>query len=450
MTVQIAKTKAETGLLESFGKVAGNLPGTPAVRALREAAIGRFAALGLPHRRIEEWKFTDLRAAVKEALPPARLDKGAYEEEALAKALGRELAGLTCIQLVFVDGEFLKAEMPASQAPGEAYQFDNLGHGLSSRGFEWIERHLEADKGPAAAIAALNTAFVTDGALLRIADGQDMKLPIHLVFLSTGASPASTATRNLIRIGRGAKCTILESHIAAGGAAHLDNAMTAIEAEDGASVRHVKVLVAGAAGTHLGTTHVRLGRDVSYRLFQMTTDSALVRNEIAVTFAGKGSSIDLSGAFLARGSAHIDTTLLVDHAVAGCKSRELFKGVLDGRARGVFQGKVIVRPDAQKSDGKQMAQVLMLSPDTEFDSKPELEIYADDVVCGHGSTAAEIDEDLLFYCRSRGIPQKEARALLIESFVGEALEKVEDEDIRAALMARANAWLAAEQEDAST
>ena len=134
---------------------------------------------------------------------------------------------------------------------------------------------------------------------------------------------------------------------------------------------------------------------------------------------------------------------MVDHAVPHCVSRELFKGVLDDRARGIFQGKVIVRPDAQKSDGKQMAQVLMLSPDAEFDSKPELEIYADDVVCGHGSTAAEIDEDLLFYCRSRGIPAAEARAMLIELFIGEALEKVEHEGLREAMAAIARDWLAA-------
>jgi Fe-S cluster assembly protein SufD len=146
---------------------------------------------------------------------------------------------------------------------------------------------------------------------------------------------------------------------------------------------------------------------------------------------------------LGRGSEHIDTTLVVDHAVPGGESRELFKGVLADRARGVFQGKVIVRPNAQKTDGKQMAQALLLSPDAEFDSKPELEIFADDVVCGHGSTSAEIDEDLLFYMLSRGIPRGEARALLIESFIGEAIDKVEDESLREALSAMAKSRLAA-------
>ena len=167
-----------------------------------------------------------------------------------------------------------------------------------------------------------------------------------------------------------------------------------------------------------------------------------MRNNLFATFAGEGGKLDISGAFLGRGAEHIDTTLVVDHAVPRCESRELFKGVLTDRAHGIFQGKVIVRPDAQKSDGKQMAQVLMLSQDAEFDSKPELEIHADDVVCGHGSTAAEIDEDLLFYMRARGIPVAEARALLIESFIVDAIDKIEDERLRTALAGMATRRLA--------
>jgi Fe-S cluster assembly protein SufD len=163
---------------------------------------------------------------------------------------------------------------------------------------------------------------------------------------------------------------------------------------------------------------------------------------VFAAFRGEDAKLDISGSFLGRGTEHIDSTLVVDHAVPRCESRELFKGVLADKAHGVFQGKVIVRPDAQKSDGKQMAQVLMLSEDAEFDSKPELEIHADDVVCGHGSTAAEIDEDSLFYMRARGIPLAEARALLIESFIVEAIEKVEDEHVRGALAGIARRRLA--------
>jgi Fe-S cluster assembly protein SufD len=217
--------------------------------------------------------------------------------------------------------------------------------------------------------------------------------------------------------------------------------LTQVELEEGARLAHLKCALSGSE-THVGTWLADLGKETAYRAFQFTAGTGLARNGVYATFKGEGGRLDISGIFLGRGGEHIDTTLVVDHAVPRCESRELFKGVLADRARGVFQGKVIVRPDAQKSDGKQMAQALLLSQDAEFDSKPELEIHADDVVCGHGSTAAELDEDLLFYLRTRGIPVAEARALLIESFIGEALEKIEDEAVREAFAALAKRRLA--------
>jgi len=216
-------------------------------------------------------------------------------------------------------------------------------------------------------------------------------------------------------------------------AAGQTNTLSEVMLGDRAELSHLKVTLEGGGATHLASWMTTLAAGSFYRAFHLTASTALVRNSLFALFQGEGAKVDISGAFLGRGNEHIDTTLVVDHAVPGCESRELFKGVLADRARGVFQGKVIVRPDAQKTDGKQMAQVLMLSEEAEFDSKPELEIHADDVVCGHGSTAAEIDADLVFYLRARGIPLTTARAMLIESFVGEALDKIEDEAVRAAL-----------------
>ena len=192
---------------------------------------------------------------------------------------------------------------------------------------------------------------------------------------------------------------------------------------------------------HLSTWLVELGADARYDAFQFSTGASLTRNQVYLCFAGEGSAADISGAFLLRARQHCDTTLLVEHRVPRCTSRELFKGVLDGEARGVFQGKIIVSPGAQKTDGKQMAGALLLSETAEFDSKPELEIFADDVVCGHGSTSGQIDEELLFYLEARGIPESQARALLIQAFVGEALEKVEDETLREALGHASADWL---------
>jgi Fe-S cluster assembly protein SufD len=208
-------------------------------------------------------------------------------------------------------------------------------------------------------------------------------------------------------------------------------------------VTHLTFVAANEGSLHLGKRLVTLGRGATYKPFVMTIGDGLVRNELALTFSGEHGELDFGGAFLAARHGHADTTLVIDHAVPHCKSRELVKGVLDDAARGIFQGKVIVRPGAQKTDGKQMAQALMLSPDAEFDSKPELEIFADDVVCGHGSTSAELDDDLVFYCRSRGIPLDEARALLVESFIGEAIDKIEHEGLRDAFMDLARRWLRA-------
>jgi Fe-S cluster assembly protein SufD len=289
---------------------------------------------------------------------------------------------------------------------------------------------------------ALNTAFMSDGAVVRIAKGASLERPVLLVFLSAAAEPRLVTTRNIVRLGQAARATIIEAHVAlpSAGAAQA-NTLTETVLAAGAELTHVKCALLGRAATHLATWLIRLGAGSVCRAFQLTADTGLARNGVFAAFEGEGARLGVSGAFLGRGAEHIDTTLVVDHAVPRCESRELFKGVLAERARGVFQGKVIVRPDAQKSDGKQMAQALLLSQEAEFDSKPELEIHADDVACGHGSTSAELDADLLFYLRARGIPLAEARALLIESFIGEAIDKVEDERVRAALLALARTRL---------
>jgi Fe-S cluster assembly protein SufD len=443
MTVPLTRTKAEQAFPEMFEALAARLPGGPAVAAARKTAIGTFAALGLPHRRVEEWKYTDLRALLKEAFAPAVDRPIAVNEGALYGALGPGLAGLDAVRVVFVNGAFAPGLTRLDDQHGRSYHFDPLTRGLAE-GFDWLEALISGTEGPkGGAVVALNTAFATDGALLRIVDGARMQKPVHLIFVTAGVEKAGVTTRNFIKVGEGAEAMIVESHIALGAAASQDNAVTEIGICDRARVRHVKVLAGPdpAASAHLGTWIVGLGAQSEYHAFQFTAGMPLVRNQLLVAFGGEGGKLDIAGCFLGRGAEHIDTTLVIDHAVPGCTSRELVKGVLADRARGVFQGKVIVRPDAQKTDGKQMAQALMLSEEAEFDSKPELEILADDVVCGHGSTAAQLDESLLFYLRSRGIPLPEARALLIESFVGEVFDKLEDGPLREALLAIAKARL---------
>ncbi len=441
MTLQVVKTKAEQALVEQFAGVEAALPGGKSVQKLRRVAIGVFVGMGLPHRRIEEWKYTDLRNMLKEAAKPAPQAPLRIKAADINAALGT-LAGHDAHRITFVDGRYERT-LSNVKVLGGGLHFKPLSEMLGEES-GWLVDLIEADVGRTA-LLALNTAYMTDGATLRVDDGQALDKPIVLVFARTTADPHATTTRNFIKFGIASSGVVVEVHIALAGAAQVGqaNTVTSISIDDKANVTHVKLVCERDAGVHLSTLLAGVGADANYRPFQMTAGAGLVRNDIEIKYKGEGAKLDLSGVFLGRRTNHIDTTLVVDHAVPRCVSRELFKCVLDDTARGIFQGKVVVRPHAQKTDGKQMAQALMLSPDAEFDSKPELEIYADDVVCGHGSTAAEIDEDLLFYCRSRGIALKDARAMLIDSFIGEAIDKVEHVGVREALRAKATEWLRA-------
>jgi FeS assembly protein SufD len=282
---------------------------------------------------------------------------------------------------------------------------------------------------------------MTGGAALRIGENVLLDKPIHLIQLDGKGEPASTVTRNLILAEAGSACTVLESFGSLGIRGLQRNAATEIRVGPKAALKHLKFQRERDDALHLSTWLVELAAESRYEAFQFSTGAALSRNQIYAAFVGENAALDVSGAFLMRGRQHCDTTMLVEHRVPHCTSRELFKAVLDDEARGVFQGKIIVSPGAQKTDGKQMSGALLLSEGAEFDSKPELEIFADDVVCGHGSTSGQIDEDLLFYLEARGIPEAQARALLVQAFVGEALEKVEDEALREAFAHASADWL---------
>lgn len=437
--VAALKTKAEQALAQTFETIADRLPGSAGVRELREEAIKRFEALGLPHRRIESWKYSDLRNVMKAALPPAQGAERAIASSELEAALG-PLAAVDAMRIVFVDGAFV--ETLSDLKGSEAVAVVPLGRSLEDD--PGAADVLRLNAGSDDAMLALNTAYVADGAVVGIAKQAKLDRPLMIVSVRASAEPQCVFTRNAISVGEGAEATIIEAFVALPGAAAESqlSAVTELGVGDNAHLSHVRCAIDNGQAMQLGNWVVGIGAGANYRAFQFTAEVGFVRNQLDLTFEGPDAKIDLSGAYLARASQHVDSTLVVDHAVPGCVSRELYKGVLGGEARGVFQGKVIVRPDAQKTDGKQMAQVMMLSPNAEFDSKPELEIFADDVVCGHGSTSAAIDEDLLFYCRSRGIPEAEARVLLIESFIGEALDKVEHEGVRQSLTELARSWLA--------
>jgi Fe-S cluster assembly protein SufD len=446
--VQVLRTKAETALAEAFGSVERQLPGGDWLRQLRRAAAGAFTAEGLPHRRVEEWKFTDLRALMREAFPLASSQNAtALSPATIAGAVSGGLPGADVSQAfaVFTDGQGV-AENGLSALSEDDRPFLAA---LVDHPQAWLEHEIsEVSQHVDDGVLALNTALFTDGAVLDIADGRAIETPIALVFGDAGGDARSVFTRNVVRVGKGAKLVLIECHLAPTAPRQV-NTLTQLVVGDGAEVVHVKLVASRAGSIHLGRTVARLDANATYRPFHMVVGNGVVRNDLAVTFRGQHSTFDLGSAKLVNEHGHADTTLVVDHAVPHCTSRELVKSVLADEARAVFQGKVIVRPDAQKTDGKQMAQALMLSPNAEFDSKPELEIYADDVICGHGSTSAEIDPELIFYLRSRGIPLAEAQAMLVESFIGEAIDKAEPEGVQDALRAIARGWLAREASGAT-
>jgi Fe-S cluster assembly protein SufD len=437
--VRPMKTGAERALAEIYAAAKDALPGDTAVHGLRDTAFHRFESLGLPNRRLEEWKYTDLRALMREARPLA----GAPDADAKARAAtaGAMLGDIDARRIVFVNGT-LVAELSdlAKLEPGLTIR--SAASALAS-GDPALAQHIgKAGDG----VLALNTALMSDGVVIHVAAGAVVERPIHLVFATPGDAPVSIYSRSLVVIEKAARVMLIEHHDGPAGVEHQVNTAMDLMVGDGSHVDHVKIVGGGDAMLHVASLRGVVGANARFNSFSYATGGALVRNQISLCLEGEGTVIDISGASLLKGRQHVDNTLVAEHKAEGCQSRETFKSVLDGASRAVFQGKIIVRPKAQKTDAKMMTQALLLSEDAEADNKPELEIFADDVQCGHGATAGALDENLRFYLMARGIPEKEAESLLIQAFVGEAVEAVEHAGLREALMGDVAAWLKARGE----
>ncbi len=425
------KTPAEQAIAQAFEAARGMLPGKGAVQALREDAFKQFEERGLPHRRVEEWKYTDLRALMREANPLAPAPDAAAKTR--AKDAGKILAGIDCRKLVFVDGVFVP-EM-SDVAPEEGLTIGSLADALAKRD-ALVAKHVGKTFATDDVAVALNTALMGDGAVIEIAKGAELKRPIHLIFASGTDKPSATFVRSLVVVGEGALATIIEDHDS--GDAQVNTAFE-LKLGDGAQVDYFKITKARAL--HVASLLAEIGAKATFNSFAYTADSMLVRNQNFVRFAGEHSHGGIRGVNLLRGKEHVDTTLLIEHAAAHCGSREQFKTVLDDESHGVFQGKIVVKQGAQKTDAKMMTRSLLLTDEAEADAKPELEIFANDVVCGHGATTSAPDQALKFYLMSRGITEPEAEALLIQAFIGEVIEEIGNETIREALMNAATAWM---------
>ena len=436
--VKVMKTPAETALADAYARARNHLPGGAAIAARRAAAFDLFAKEGLPHRRIEDWKYTDLRALMREAKPLAGPPDAAAKAQ--AKTTGQLLGDVECRRLVFVHGSFV-AELSDTVALEEGLTIGSLAAALADNDPE-LTAHL-GKLAPASDVAvALNTALMGDGAVIRIGAAATIERPLHLIFVAS-EKPAASFVRSLVVAENGARVMLIESYEGPAASDYQVNAALELFVGDEAHVDHVKIIGEGGEALHVSTLAAAIGGKARFNSFTFTAGGAVVRNQLFLNFDGEDTVAGIRGATILGGRQHADTTLVANHVARGCQSREVFKAVLDGEAHGVFQGRIIVRPHAQKTDAKMMTQALLLSTRAEADNKPELEIFADDVQCGHGATSGALDEELKFYLMARGIPAAEAEALLIQAFLGEAVEGIEHAGLREALMEAVAAWLKA-------
>jgi len=439
MNVVLAKTETGRALSDIVAIARDRLPGTGKVADHRRQAFEAYERVGLPHRRIEEWKYTDLRVLMREVLPLAAAPDAAALTRAGTALKLHAIGGVR--RLVLVDGVF---------AP-KLSEVADLGKGLSIRTLRDV---LEAGDTALHALlfapensdsmVALNSAMMTDGLVIEVADGAVLTQPLHIVHIASGAAPAAMFTRSLLKVGKAASATLVESYIAADGAkAYQVHDSLVVSIADGARLDHVRLVEDGREAFNISSAVLRLGAHAHFNTFGMTSGASASRYQAVIAFAGEGSKVETNGVNLLNGRQHADTTLFLDHAVPNCLSREIFRAVVDDRGHSVFQGRIIVRPKAQKTDAKMMTRALLLSDEAEADNKPELEIFADDVTCGHGATTGALDESLLFYLRARGLSEKEAQALLIQAFVGEAIESIANDGLRELAISAAQRWLAA-------
>ena len=387
------------------------------IQALSKTPAEEVFGVSLPHRRMEEWRWTDLRARIDKPYPSQEIVVA--DRDVVRLIATSPFAKLTTHRIVFVNGSLDQAR---SNFAGLTFE---LGVPSSS-----------AVDDP---VIHLNSAIEPSGLTLRF--DATMDVPVEIIHIATLGAARAMALRNRIEVGEGASATIIETFLGEGD--YVLNAVTEIHVGAGARLDRVKVELESHDATHLSYIDCTLAKDAKLNEFTLTSGSVLNRQNGNYLFTGENANALIAGAYLLNGKQHADTRLVMDHKVPHCTSREMFKCVMDENARGIFQGKVIVRKHAQKTDGKQSSHALLLSESAEFDAKPELEIYADDVVCGHGATAGDINHDHLFYLQSRGIPEAEAKSLLIGAFVGEAFDGIVNDAMREAMVDFAENWLTA-------
>ncbi len=439
MSVQTLPDDASRQFLAPYAELKPALPGADSdwLANLRDDGADAFRQRGFPGSKVEDWRYTSLAPLTKSAFdwrePEATLDA----EQLPALVFGREAS----CRLVLVNGRLSRDLSAVAGLPDGATLM-----GFAEAADQSPDLLREALGGESVLadqpLAALNTAFMADGFVLHLADGVVLEQPVEILSVGTGGKqPPLYHPRNLIVAGADSRATVIEHHVGLCIGAYFANVVTEIVAGERSIVRHCKVQDESREAFHIAATNVHVGRDAMLDSFVFAVGGHLSRNEIRVKLAAPGAHCRLHGAYLMRGTQHCDNTTIIDHAAPETNSHELYKGVLDDEASGVFQGKIVVRPDSQKIDGHQMNRALLLSDKAQINSKPELMIYADDVKCSHGATAGELDDEALFYLRSRGVPEAQARRLLVEAFLNEAIDGIALAGMRMPLEQAVARWM---------
>ena len=414
------------------------------LQQLREHGMARFEALGYPTTKNEDWHFTSVAPIAERtfrlAMPESDAKDGGERRESsrrkgdAANSLGIKPADLERFgfgqtdwhRLVFISGVFDES-LSSFEEVGASLRIGSLASAIES-GNPAVERHLgKIAKFDQHTFTALNTAFMADGALIELANDAVVDRPIHLVFVS---GEGVSHPRNLIIAGRHSRASVIESYVSLRDSEYFTNAVTEIALGEGAHVDHYKLQRESESAFHVGTVQIREERDSQLHSFSFAVGGSLARTNIYTSLDGDAATCTLNGLYLTDGSQHIDNQTSIEHIAPNCPSHEVYKGVLDGRSHGVFNGKVYVHPEAQKTDGKQSNNNLLLSPTARVDTKPQLEIFADDVKCTHGATVGRLDELAMFYLNSRGIGRETARTLLTYAFAADVLETIELEPLK--------------------
>ena len=403
------------------------------LQQIRRRAVSRFTELGFPtaRRGNEKWKYTSVIPIAKaNFVYPFDFNPAEVSPDSV-----RQLAPWddSWVSLVFINGRY-SAALSTAPVKNNGARVMNLADAVISDQ-DLVENHLARyatlDED---AFAALNTAFVDDGAFVYVPDGDSHRSPLHLLFVSLdGSQPTISHPRVLVVAGRHSRLTMVESYVSLSRGHHFTNAVTEIVVGDGAEVEHYKLLMDSPDAFHVGITRVHQGEDSTFSSTSLAKGAGLARNDLTVLLDAPGSSCFLRGLYMTSGTQHIDNYINIDHAKPHTTSRLYYRGILDGKSRAVFGGTVLVRPDAQKADAQQSDKNLILSQEAEVDSKPSLLIYADDVKCSHGATAGHVDEDNVLYMRSRGLDLKTAHRLLVRAFAGEIIQTVRLEALQAFL-----------------